>query len=400
MNVFDRKNETMTREQIEQIQLERIQALLARLRRNVRRYRELLGDARVSTLADMARLPMTTPESLIEAFPYGMFALPLREVVRLHSSVGPGGNPIVLGYSRNDLAQWARLAARQLVAAGVSSTDVLQIAFEGGMFNAAFGYMLGAELVGASVTPQAPFHTEYQLEVLRNYRTTVLITTPSNARALAEQLEAAGVDPQSLHLRTVILSRPIRPEEREALETGLFARVRIGLGIAEIASPGFALECDHGHFHVQEDHFYVELVNGELVVTTLVREAMPLLRYGTRIAARLEAGRCPCGRTGLWIEPGERLDNRLLINEIPLYREQIAAVLARTKAAGQPFRLEVGERGIVIDIEVSENFFADEMRVLAELKAEIRSDFLARLGIECEVRYVSRVDKDAGAKTG
>ncbi len=392
MNIFDRANETMAREQLEQVQLERVQALMARLRRNVRRYRERLGQTRVAHLEEISKLPLTSPESLIEAFPYGMFALPLREVVRLHSMVGPGGRPIVLGYSRNDLRQWGRLAARQLVAAGVNSTDVLQIAFEGGMFHAAFGYMLGAELIGASVTPQAPFHIEYQLELLRNYRTTVLITTPANACALAEQIEAARIDPQALHLRTVILSRPVPPKLRENLETALFAQVRVGFGIEEIAGPGFAVECNHGRFHVQEDHFYAELVDGELVVTTLVREAMPLLRYRTRIAATLETGRCPCGRSGAWIEPGRRLDGRMLVNEVPIYREQIAAVLAATKAAGQPFRLEIGERGIVIFLEIAENFFADEMRLLAELKTEIRSEFLGRLGIECEVRYVSNVD--------
>ncbi len=396
MRIFDRRGELMERDLIEQVHLERLQALVARLKRNVRRWRERLGGVHVTRAEDVDQLPLTSPQDLLDAFPYGMFALPLREVVRLHSTVGPGGKPVVLGYSRNDLTQWARLTARQLVAAGVTSNDVIQISFGGGFFNEALGYLLGAELVGASVIPEDPFHIEYQLEALQKYRTTVLVTTPTNARELAELLDTLRIDPQSLHLRTLILSRPIPENEREFLEAGMFAQVRTGFGIPEVMAPGFALECDEHRLHVQEDQFLVEVRDGELVVTTLLREAMPLLRYRTRIMAELESGRCPCGRTGVQVLPGERLDGRLLVNEMPLYPEQIDGVLARTKAAGQPFRLHVSERAVVIEIEISENFFADEMRVLVDLKREIRLEFLDRLGVEAEVRYVS----SAGASGG
>jgi len=391
VRIFDRSGELMDHDLIEQVHLERLQALVARLKRNVRRWRERLAGIRITGVEDLDRLPFTSPQDLLEAFPYGMFALPLREVVRLHSTVGPGGKPLVLGYSRNDLTQWARLTARQLVAAGVTSNDVIQISFGGGFFNEALGYMLGAELVGASVIPEDPFHIEYQLEVLQKYRTTVLVTTPTNARDLADLLQTMEIDPQSLHLRTLVLSRPIPDDQREHLEVGTFAEVRTGFGVPEVMAPGFALECDEHRLHVQEDQFLVEVLDGELVVTTLVREAMPLLRYRTRIAARLERGRCPCGRTGVQVLPDGRLDGRLLVNEMPLCPEQIDGVLARTKAAGQPFRLHVSERGVIVEVEVSENFFADEMRVLADLKREIRLEFLARLGVEAEVRYVSSV---------
>jgi len=392
VSVFDHRRECMDRALLEQVQLERLQALIARLKRNVRRYREALGDLSVRSLADLSRIPATTPDALPDAFPYGMFALPLREVVRLHSVVGPRGNPLVLGFSRNDLQQWARLTARQLTAAGVTSSDVIQISFRGGFFNDAFGYMMGAERIGASVAPQEPFHIQYQLDVLRNYRTTVLVTTPANARRLVALLDQNGVDPQSLHLRTVVLSRPVSKQEREEIEQGLFARVFTGFGIPAVASPGFAFECEAGRLHVHEDHFLVEVVDGELVVTTLVREAMPLLRYRTRVTGRMHRERCSCGRTGAVVEPGGRLDGQILVNEMPLYREQIAAVLDCTKAKGQPFRIDVSEDRVAVEIEVSENFFADEMRVLAELRDEIQSEFLARLGIDCEVRYVSSVN--------
>jgi phenylacetate-CoA ligase len=389
MTAFDAKNEAMRPALLEQVQLERLQALLARLKRNVRRYREQLGDAQVTSLDDFRRLPFTTPADLIDAFPYGMFALPLREVKRLHSTVGPDGRPLVLGYTTNDLRHWGRLAARQLVSAGVTPNDVVQICFESGVFEQSFGYVTAAEQIGAPVIPEDPVHIEYQLEVLRNYRTTVLITTPTNAIELVALLAARRIDPQSLHLRNVLLSRPIDARLKGEIGVGLFAGVRCTFGIPEIMDPGLCVECEYGHLHTNEDHFLVEIDNGELVVTTLCREAMPLLRYRTRLACSAERLECACGRTGIALRPGARLDGQLRINEMPVYEAQIAQVLAKTRAAGQPFRLDISERGVVIDIAVSREFFGDQMRILANLRTEIEAEFMARLAIQAKVRYVS-----------
>lgn len=389
MTAFDAKNEALRPALLEQIQLERLQALLARLKRNVRRYREQLGEAQVSSLDDFRRLPFTTPADLIDAFPYGMFALPLREVKRLHSTVGPEGRPLVLGYTTNDLRHWGRLAARQLVSAGVTPNDVVQICFESGVFEQSFGYVTAAEQIGAPVIPEDPVHIEYQLEVLRNYRTTVLVTTPTNAIELVTLLAARRIDPQSLHLRNVLLSRPIEARLKSEIGVGLFAGVRCTFGIPEIMDPGLCVECEYGHLHTNEDHFLVEIDAGELVVTTLCREAMPLLRYRTRLACSAERLECACGRTGIVLRPGNRLDGQLRINEMPVYEAQIAQVLAKTRAAGQPFRLDISERGVVIDIAVSREFFGDQMRVLANLRIEIEAEFQARLGIRAKVHYVS-----------
>ena len=399
MIAFEPHLEGMRPDLLAQIQLERLQALLARLKRNVRRYRELLGSTRVDTLEDIAGLPFTTPEDLVSAFPYGMFALPLREVVRLHSTLGPEGRQLVIGHTRNDLKQWGRLAARELVGAGVTSNDVVQICFAGGSLCQSMGTLLGAELVGASVIPEDPQHIEYQLEVLENYRATGLVTTPGNARDLAELLAQEGRDPQSLQLRTLLLTRPVSQAERDELATGLFARVCCGFGVPEIVDPGIAVECDEGRLHVNEDHFLVETDAGELIVTTLTREAMPLLRYRTRMGGEIRRERCACGRSGLTLQLGERLDDRLLVNETPVYRNQIAAVLGKTPAAGQPFSLRIGERQVGIDLEVSADFFRDQMRILADLKNTIRSEFLSRLGIEVDVRYVSPEQDGASGTT-
>ncbi|MBN1675813.1 MAG: hypothetical protein JXR37_32515 [Kiritimatiellae bacterium] len=388
MNILDPKYETMRRDLLEQYQLERVQALLARLRRNVRRYRESLSELRFESLADLPRLPATTPEDLVDGFPYGMFALPLREVIRLHSSVGPKGRQLVIGHTRNDLTRWGRLVARQLAAAGVTANDVIQIRVGAGMFEESLGYMLGAERLEASVIPDDPFHIEYQLELMRNYRVSVLVTTPANARALVDLLEERRLDPLSLHLRTVILSRPLAPEERTRLHDRLFADVRAGFGVPEILNPGLCVECSEGRLHVNEDEFLVEIEDGELLVTTLCREAMPLVRYRTRIAAELRAEKCGCGRTGRILTPGARLDGRLLVDERPLYTEQVRDVLLQTKAGGHPFDLDVREERAVISLQVSKDLFGDTIRSMTELQSEVRAEIQSRLGITADVRLL------------
>ena len=344
MSTFDRRYEQISRSELEQMQLERLQALLARLRRNVRRYREKLGDFRLQSLADLPRLPFTTQEDMVESFPYGMFAFPLREVIRLHSTLGPGGKPLVIGHTRNDLALWSRLVARQLSASGVTANDVVQVCLGSGVYRGASGYVMGAETVEASVIAEEPFHIDSQLAMLQSYRPTMLVTTPDNARELMKTLQHRRIDPPSLHLRTVLLSRPVSRETRQALEAGLLVAVRCNCGVDEILDSGFCVECDAGHFHVNEDQFLVEVQDGELGVTTLLREAVPLLRYRTRIAATLRREKCPCGRTGAILEPGPRLDGRLRVRESPLYECQIAEVLAQTRAAGHRFHVEVAER--------------------------------------------------------
>lgn len=388
MRIFDRRYETLSRAELEQMQIERLQALLVRLKRNVRRYREKLADLRAETLADVARLPLTTPADLAESFPYGLFAFPLREVIRLHTAVGPEGKPLVIGHTRNDLAQWGRLVARQLVASGVTANDVIQICLGSGIYPRAAGYVLGAELIEASVIAEDPNHIDYQVAMLQNYRPTILITTPTNAHELVRILRERRIDPPSLHLRTVLLSRPVDPETREQLAAGLFAAVQCNFGVAEILDPGLCVECEAGHFHVHEDQFLVEICEGELVVTTLGREAMPLLRYRTRVAGSLRRDKCACGRTGAILEPGLRLDGRLCVNESSFYESQIAGVLAQTPVAGRPFHVSVAERQVRVSIEMSEGLFSDTIWSIETLKRQVESEFMARLSLKAEVRFI------------
>lgn len=388
MSTYDRRYELMSRAELEQIQLERLQALLARLRRNVRRHREKLGDFRLKSLGDMARLPFTTQEDMLESFPYGMFAFPLREVIRLHSTLGPGGKPLVIGHTRNDLEQWGRLAARQLAASGVTANDVILISLGGLAQSGASGYVLGAELIEASVIAEDPLHIDSQLAMLQNYRATILITTPTSALDLMRTIEERRIDPQSLYLRTVLLSRPVDKETREQLASGLFAAVRCNFGLSEILNPGLCVECEVGLFHVHEDQFLAELCDGELVLTTLAREAMPLLRYRTRVSAELCRDKCACGRTGILLQPGPRLDHRYRVREITFYEAQVVDVLAKTRAAGLRFHLEPAERQLRVAIELSEDFFAGAISAKKDPKPEIESELLARLGLPAEVRFI------------
>ncbi|HEY5913928.1 MAG TPA: hypothetical protein VJA21_25340 [Verrucomicrobiae bacterium] len=388
MSVYESRYERLPRAELEQFQLERLQALVARLRRNVRRSREKLGDLRLETLADLERLPFTTPEELAESFPYGMFAFPLREVIRLVSTPGPDGNPLVIGHTRNDLAQWSRLVARQLAAAGVTAHDVIQIALGGSVHPGTTGYALGAELLEASVMVEDPLHIDYQVAVLQNYRPTVLITTPSNALELMRTLQTRRLDPQSLHLRTIVLSRPVPSEERDRLNAGLFARIYCNFGLGEILDPGLTVECEAGKLHVNEDQFLAEICEGELVVTTLGREALPLLRYRTRVRGELSREKCSCGRTGALLAPGPRLDRRYRVREVVFYSQQIESVLARTRAAGQRFHVEPNADRLVLAVEISENIFAKAATYASDPKRELESELLARLGVPAEVRFV------------
>lgn len=388
MSLFDRRYETMPRPELEQLQLERLQALLVRLRRNVRRYREKLADAQVDSLAGLSQLPFTTPEDMVAGFPYAMFAFPLREVIRLHSTLGPAGKPLVIGHTRNDLIQWARLVARQLSASGATANDVIQISLGDSGAAAAAGYVLGAELLEACVIAEQPHHVDYQLAMLQNYRPTMLITTPGNALELTRAMEQRRLDAQALHLRTVLLSHPVPAETREQIAAGFFASAQCSFGLGEVLDPGLCVECEFGQWHVHEDQFLAEICDGELVITTLGREAMPLLRYRTRVAAELRRDKCACGRTSVILRPGARLDRRLRVQETEFYEEQIAQVLAQTRAAGQKFQIEATEEHLMVAVEISEDIFAKTLSSTENPRREIEMELLGRLGLEAEVRFV------------
>src|SRR5512145_1492678 len=305
MEIWDREHECMQRDELEQLQLERLQATLHRAYKNVTCYRnkfnaQSIDPDDVQSLADLSRLPFTTKEDLRLNYPYGMFAVPLREVVRIHSSSGTTGKPTVVGYTRNDIKMWSNLVARFLTAAGVTRDDVVQITFGYGLFTGAFGLHYGAELIGASVIPMGGGNTEKQIMIMQDYRTTALVGTPSYALTLAERMEKSGLDPKTLTLRVGLFGgEPWSEEMRREIEQRLGIIATDNYGLSEVMGPGVAGEClERCGMHIFEDHFIAEIIDpetgevlppgatGELVLTSITKEAFPMLRYRTRDITR------------------------------------------------------------------------------------------------------------------
>jgi phenylacetate-CoA ligase len=339
--------EEMDRAGIEQLQLERLEATLTRVQRSVpfyrRRFEEIGFDADgLRSLADLRRLPFTEKRDLRDNHPYGLFAVPLRDVVRVHASSGTTGLATAVGYTRNDLKNWSDLVARVLVAGGVTKDDVVQVAFDYGLFTGAFGFHQGAERLGASVIPVSSASARRQVGILKDYRSTALVCTPSQAMTLADAALDAGIAPGSLSLRFGLFgAEPWSESMRAELQAKLKVAATDNYGLSEVGGPGLAGEClDRRGLHVAEDHFLVEVVDpetlapvpdgtvGELVVTTLTREAFPVIRYRTRDLASVTRAPCACGRTLARMSRVKgRTDDLIIVKGARVFPSEIEAVL-------------------------------------------------------------------------
>ena len=404
--------EALPREEIEQLQLERLQSTLNRAYYRVPFYRQLFDEhgvvpEEVASLSDLAKLPFTTKEDLRQNYPYGMFAVPLRDIVRLHSSTGTTGTPTVVGYTRNDLKHWSELTARVLVAGGVGKEDILQIAFDYGMFTGALGLHYGAELVGATVIPISGGNPDRQIQIMRDFRTTGLLCTPSYALFLAERMEELGVSPAELSLRVGLFgAEPWSEEVRRQLEERLNISATDNYGLSEVMGPGVSGECEEkAGLHIAEDHFIPEVVDpetgevlppgeqGELVLTTITKEALPLIRYRTGDITRLVYDPCPCGRTHVRMERvSGRTDDMLIIRGVNVFPSQVESVLMAIEGTTPHYQLVVDRSGILDElevwVEVGEELFSDEVKKLEALEREVRDALEEALGISVRVRLV------------
>lgn len=412
MTIWDPRNETMSRDDLGQLQLERLQATLHRVQRSVAFYRRRFDECgfdpdALRSLEDLRRLPFTTRAELAGHHPYGLFAVPLREVVRLHASTSADGRPVVVGHTQRDIRTWGELAARVLVAGGVTRDDVVQVAFDYGIFPDGFGFHYGAERVGASVIPTSAARTAHQVGIMRDYRCTALLAPPSVARALAAHIAGEGIDPTGLSLRVgIFCSEPWDEKLRGELEAGLMLEAADAYAVGEVMGPGVAGECgQRAGLHLQEDHFLAEIVDpatgepqpagapGELVLTTLTREAFPLIRYRTGDLTQLDPAPCACGRTlARMARVQGRTDDMVSIRGVHFYPAQIAAILAAL-AGGSPrfviaLQREGGQDGVEVRLEVSgENFF-DEMRRQSLMAEEAGRRIREEIGIPARVRLV------------
>jgi len=412
MDIWDEIHECMPREELEQLQLERLQATLNRVYKNVTCYRKRFKELEIlpedlQSLTDLTKLPFTTKEDLRENYPYGMFAVPLREVVRIHSSSGTTGKPTVVGYTRNDLKTWSNLVARFMTAVGVTHDDVVQIAFGYGMFTGAFGLHYGAETIGASVIPMGSGNTEKQIMIMQDYKTTVLVGTPSYAITIADKMEKMGVDPKTLSLKVGLFGgEPWSEAMRREIESRLFISATDNYGLSEIIGPGVAGECMHKDgMHIFEDTFFPEIIDpesgavlplgsiGELVLTTLSKEALPMIRYRTRDITSLDYSPCPCGRTMVRMQKTMgRSDDMLIIRGINVFPSQIEEVLVAIENCQPHYQLVVSREGsmdiLEVCIEVTENIFFDEMKMQRAFLEKVEKRIESALGVGVTVKLV------------
>jgi phenylacetate-CoA ligase len=412
MQIWDPTFECMYREELEQLQLERLQATLNRVFKTVTCYRRKFNESGINpedvqSLSDLAKLPFTTKEDLRLNYPYGMFAVPLREVVRIHSSSGTTGKPTVVGYTKNDIKTWSNLVARLMTAAGVNHDDVVQIAFGYGLFTGAFGLHYGAEVIGASVIPMSSGNTEKQIMIMQDYKSTVLVCTPSYAITIANRMEQMGVEPKSLSLRIGLFgAEPWSEAMRREIENRLFLSATDNYGLSEIIGPGVAGECQcKNGMHLFEDAFLPEIIDpetcqvlppgsvGELVLTTLTKEAFPMIRYRTRDITSLDYSMCECGRTMVRMKKTMgRSDDMLIIRGVNVFPSQIEEVLFDIEGCEPHYQLVLKSEGAMdvleVRIEVTENIFFDEMKKQHAFLEHVEKRIEHVLGIRVTVRLV------------
>jgi phenylacetate-CoA ligase len=402
--------EAMEREELELLQLERLQSTLTRAYRQVKFYRHQfdrlgLRPEAVRSPADLSRLPVTTRDDLSENYPYGMFAVPLRDIVRIQSSPGTTQRPLVVGYASQDVKLWLGLLARLYAACGVTPEDILQIVLPPGLANWRRDLQAGAEHLGASVIPDASLSFAKQLMVMRDYKTSILVTTASLARHLLTVMERMDLTAAALSLRAALLvAAPLAREVRREIEAGFQIRVATAYGITEVMGPGLAFSCGQGEgLHFSEDHFYPEIIDpesrvpvpagapGELVITTLSTVAFPLVRFRSGDLTSLLAGPCPCGRS--LVRLGEitgRTDPIFSVGGIKVHPDQIEALLQEVMEGFLPQyrRRVVAEEGLEvleIDLIVAEIFFSDEIKALEGLCRRARRHLQENLGIDARI---------------
>jgi phenylacetate-CoA ligase len=409
---WQQEKECMVKEDLAQLQLERLQSTLFRVATHVPFYRAKFKEMNIDpdgfrSLDDLRRLPFTTKADLRDNYPYGLFAVPLREVVRIHSSSGTTGQATVVGYTRNDLKNWSDLTARIMAGAGVTSDDVVQIAFGYGLFTGGFGMHYGAERLGASVIPISSGNTKRQLRIMQDFKTSALVCTPSYALLMADRMADMGININALPLRVGLFGgEPWSEAMRRELEEKLHIKATDNYGLSEIMGPGVAGECREANgLHINEDHFLVEIIDpeslepvapgevGELVITTLTKEAFPVIRYRTRDLTRLLPEPCPCGRTFQRMERVfGRTDDMLIIKGVNVFPSQIESVLFEIEGTEPHYQIIVEREGrldkTTVLIEVVNAIFSDQMKKQREFIKQIQKRLQVELGIGVEVKLV------------
>ena len=410
---WEEELETLPRVGLESIQLKRLQHLVARVYAKVEPYRRKMDAAGVrpediQSLADLQKLPFTYKDDLRDNYPFGLFTLPLDQVVRIHASSGTTGKSTVVGYTKKDIELWSNVMARAFCCAGVKKNDMVHNAYGYGLFTGGLGVHYGAERLGATVIPVSGGNTKRQITIMLDFGSTVLTSTPSYALNLADAMAEMQIDPAGLSLRVGIFgAEPWSENMREEVERKLNLKAVDIYGLSEVIGPGVAMECltTSGGLHIFEDHFLPEIIDpdtgevlppgskGELVFTTLTKEAFPLIRYRTKDISRLMYETCACGRTLVRMEKVTgRTDDMLIIRGVNVFPSQVEHVLMGVEGVEPHYQIVVEREGnldtMLILVEVSEEIFSDEIRKLENLAKTIQREIKDLLGVTCAVKLV------------
>ena len=411
--IWNDEFETLPREAMEALQLKRLRDVVERVTATVPFYRRKLAEAGykpgdLRKLEDLSRLPFTTKDDLRDNYPFGLFAVPMQRVVRIHASSGTTGKPTVVGYTRRDIDTWSELMARTLSCGGTTSGDVVHNAYGYGLFTGGLGAHYGAEKIGAAVIPMSGGNTKRQILIMKDFGSTILLCTPSYALNIAEVMAEEGVDPSQLKLKCGLFgAEPWTESMRKEIERKLHIHALDIYGLSEVIGPGVASECieEKSGLHVFEDHFVPEIINpetgrvlpygeiGELVFSTVTKEAFPVLRYRTRDISRLIPTACSCGRTLLRMERiSGRTDDMLIIRGVNVFPSQIESVLMAVEGVEPHYQLIVSREEsldvLEVQVEVNESIFTDEIKGLESLARGVERDIKDLLGVSCKVKLV------------
>lgn len=409
--IYNMEYETMPREALEAIQLRRLQTTVERVYTNVPFYREKFTEtgilpSDIRTIQDLRKLPFTTKQDLRDSYPYGMFATPMDHVVRIHSSSGTTGQATVVGYTARDIQTWAELMARSLMAGGATRNDIIHNAYGYGLFTGGLGVHYGAEALGASVIPVSGGNTKRQIMIMKDFGPTIITATPSYSLHLAEVADEMGISFKDLKFKFGVFgAEPWSETMRDEIERKLDLVAVDIYGLSEVMGPGVSIECHEAKsgLHVFEDHFIPEIIDpqtleplpygetGELVFTTITKEAFPVIRYRTRDITSLNPEPCICGRTHLRMNRVTgRSDDMLIIRGVNVFPSQIESVLMDIDGVTPHYQLVVDREGsldtLTVMVEVSDDLFSDEVKQLQAIERKISKNIKELLGVSATVK--------------
>ena len=413
MAFYQKDIECMDRKELRKIQDEKLCWQVKRMYENVELFRTRMDEKGlkpedIKGVDDLHKLPFSYKQDLRDYYPYGLFAVPLKDIVRIHASSGTTGKQIVVGYTRNDLELWDTCMARQIVAAGGSDESIVQVSYGYGLFTGGLGAHGGAQKLGATVIPASSGNTQRQIQTMIDMKSTILCCTPSYAMYLGETIEEMGVKNQ-LSLKSGIFgAEPWTEDMRKAIEEKLNIKAHDVYGLSEIMGPGVSFECEEqSGMHINEDHFIAEIIDpdtgevlpegstGELVFTTISKEGFPVIRYRTRDICSLEYSQCKCGRTFIRMnKPTGRSDDMLIIRGVNVFPSQIEEVLLKLDSGVTPNYQIVVDRvnntdTLEVQVEMSEDLFFDDVKSIEKIQNQIKEQLKSVLGLAAKITLVS-----------